>query len=308
MPRIEGFRSGTVTLGGVRLRYWIGGSPDGQPVILWHGFLGSSYSWRHVAPALAAAGLAVLVPDMRGYGESDKPEGVAGYDARALAAECRTLAAAIGFGRGRKVVLCAHDMGTPAALLWAADHPDEIAGLLYIEGPVMLGRVLEEIIAYTPEAAKDGSMWWWLLPLAPGAPEALIVGNERAFLEWFYYGAMTAKHEVFDAAVVDEHVRTFAGREGVLGATGVYRAAFTSIAQTEPLTHRKVEVPVAALGGEASLGPKVGEMVSLVAARVEAQTVPGCGHFIPEECPDEVVRSVLAMVGFGGQALSAPAP
>jgi hypothetical protein len=77
----------------------------------------------------------------------------------------------------------------PPALLWAADHPEEISALLFLEVPVMLSDVLTQIIAYTPEAMKKGSMWRWLLPLAPGVPERLIVGNERAFLTWFYEGA-----------------------------------------------------------------------------------------------------------------------
>jgi pimeloyl-ACP methyl ester carboxylesterase len=70
---------------------------------------------------------------MRGYGDSDKPAGTAGYDARALAEEFRALVRQIGFGGGKPLVLAAHDMGAPPGLLWAADHPDEVAGLLYIE-------------------------------------------------------------------------------------------------------------------------------------------------------------------------------
>src|SRR4051794_14485667 len=72
-PMITGFRSETVMVDGLRLHYWLGGNPEGQPVILWHGFLGTGYAWRDVAPALAETGLAVLAPDMRGYGDSDKP-------------------------------------------------------------------------------------------------------------------------------------------------------------------------------------------------------------------------------------------
>jgi pimeloyl-ACP methyl ester carboxylesterase len=185
---IPGFRSETITMKGVRLHYWIGGDPEGQPVLLWHGFLSTSYEWHKVAPALAQAGVAVLIPDMRGFGDSDKPAGDVGYDNRALAEEFRALVHEIGFGGGRPLILAAHDMGAPPALIWAADHPQEIAGLLYIEGPVMLAEVLQKIIAYTPQAMTKGSMWWWLLPLAPGIPERLVVGNERAFLTWFYAG------------------------------------------------------------------------------------------------------------------------
>ena len=292
---IEGFRSETVDVDGVRLHYWIGGDPDAQPVLLWHGFLSTGYAWHKVAPALVEAGLAVLIPDMRGFGDSDKPAGDKGYDNRALAEEFRALVRTIGFGGDRKLILAGHDMGAPPALIWAADHPDEVAGLLYIEGPVMLSDVLQKIIAYTPQAMAKGSMWWWILPLAPGVPERLIVGNERAFLTWFYEGA-TADPTSIEPAAVDEYLRTFSGREGVIGAMGVYRAAFTSIEQTEALTRHQVRVPVVALGGSSNgLGAKVGEMVKLVAQHVEAHTFADSGHFLPEEQPDAVVKHILAI-------------
>ena len=73
MPRkIPDFRSETALVNGVRIHYWIGGNPHGIPVLLWHGFLGTAYTWHKVMPLLAAAGFSVLVPDMRGYGDSEK--------------------------------------------------------------------------------------------------------------------------------------------------------------------------------------------------------------------------------------------
>ena len=295
---IAGFTSDTASLGGVRLHYLLGGNPSGPPVLLWHGFLSTSQEWRKVMPALAEAGYAVLVPDMRGYGDSDKPEGTTGYDARALAEEFRTLVHRLGFGGGKPIILAAHDMGAPPALLWAADHPEEIAGLLYIEAPVMLSGVLSKIIAYTPEAMKEGSMWWWILPLAPEVPERLLVGKEREFLTWFYDLHM-AKREAITEEDLNETLRTFSGREGVLGSMGVYRAAFTSIEQTEPLARllvaHKVAVPVVALGGDKSLGANVEKMLKLVAKNVEGELVSNCGHFLPEEFPEVVVRHILAM-------------
>src|SRR5450755_3496348 len=82
---IEHFESATARVGGVTLNYWLGGDPNGPPVLLWHGFLGTCYSWHKVMPLLAEAGYAVLVPDMRGFEDSDKPAGNEGYDGRALA-------------------------------------------------------------------------------------------------------------------------------------------------------------------------------------------------------------------------------
>ncbi len=296
--QIPGFTSEVASIDGTRIHYLLGGDPNGQPVLLWHGFLSTCQEWRKVMPALAEAGYAVLVPDMRGYGDSNKPAGTAGYDARALAEEFRALARHIGFGNSKPIILAAHDMGAPPALLWAADHPEEVAGLLYIEAPVMLSAVLQKIIVYTPEAMKEGSMWWWILPLAPDIPERLVVGREREFLTWFYDKAM-ARREAISDADVDETLRTFAGREGVLGAMGVYRAAFTSIEQTEPLagllTGHKVKVPVVALGGEKGLGDKVLMMAKLVAKDVEGEVIPDCGHFLPEERPEEVVRHIEAL-------------
>jgi pimeloyl-ACP methyl ester carboxylesterase len=290
---IPSFASNTARINGVRIHYLFGGNPNGLPVLLWHGFLSTSHAWRKVMPALASAGFAVLVPDMRGYGDSDKPAGTEGYDARALAEEFRALVREIGFGAGRPLTLVAHDMGAPPALLWAADHPEEVAGLFYIEVPVMLSEVLTKIIAYTPEAMKIGSMWWWILPLAPDVPERLIVGHERAFLTWFYERYATPG--AIDTAAVDEYLRTFSGREGVLGALGVYRAAFTTIEQTAPLTKKKVQVPVVALGGEKAQGVQIRKMVEMVAENVDGGSIANCGHFVPEERPDEIVRHVLAM-------------
>jgi pimeloyl-ACP methyl ester carboxylesterase len=292
---IPGLRSTFATVGGVRLHYWIGGESKGQPVILWHGFLSTGYAWREVAPALTEAGMAVLIPDMRGFGDSDKPAGNDGYDARSLAEECRALVGAIGFGGGRPLIHAAHDMGALPALIWSADHPQDVAGLLYIEAPVMLGAVLQPVFSYTQEAMARGSMWWWIVPLAPGVPEALIVGNERAFLDWFFAGEHVVNHAAFTPAAIDEYLRTFAGAEGVLGSMGIYRAAFASIAQTEPLMVDKVTVPVVALGGEKGLGAKVGEMVAMVAADVEAHTLGGCGHFMTEERPAFVIDHIRAL-------------
>jgi len=72
------FQSLRAEMGGLRLHYHVGGDPDGPPVLLWHGFLSTSQVWRKVMPLLADAGYAVLAPDMRGYGDSDKPPGTAG--------------------------------------------------------------------------------------------------------------------------------------------------------------------------------------------------------------------------------------
>ncbi|HMH11806.1 MAG TPA: alpha/beta hydrolase [Edaphobacter sp.] len=289
---IAGFRSESASVNGINIHYWVGGDPNGQPVLLWHGFLGTGYSWHRLMPLIAGAGYRVLVPDMRGYGDSDKPAGDAGYDGAALAEEFRSLVRQTGFGAGRPLTLIAHDMGAPPALLWAAKHPSEISALLYIEAPVMLQSVLEKIITFTPQAMAKGSMWWWILPLAPGVPEALLVGKEREFVNWFYLGDAVVKHEAILPETVNEYLRTFAGVEGVLGSLGVYRTVFATMTQTLPLIQNKVQLPVIAIGGEKGLGARVGQFMAMVAANLESVVLPDCGHFVPEECPEAVLEQL----------------
>jgi pimeloyl-ACP methyl ester carboxylesterase len=288
-PAMHGLTRHATTLKGVTLHHWSGGNPQGVPVLLWHGFVETAYAWRRVAPLLIDAGCCVLIPDMRGYGDSDKPEGTDGYDVRSLANEFRALVAATSFGGGRPIVLAAHDMGAPPALIWAADHPKEVAALVYIDEPVLLGNIIRSLVSYTPQSAVFGSLWWWLLPYAKGAAEKIIVGNERGWLEWFYeFGQSKPAPET-----INEYLRTFSGREGVLGALGIYRAGFKSIEQTEPLAANKVTVPITAVGGVKSLGAHVAEMVSLVASNVTPVVIEDCGHFSPEDQPEKLARVII---------------
>ena len=67
-----------------------------------------------------------------------------------------------------------HDMRAPPGLIWAADHPHEVKGLVYIEAPVMLESELRKLIAFAPDVAENRTMSWWLLALAPQAPDRRI--------------------------------------------------------------------------------------------------------------------------------------
>jgi len=292
---IEGCTSAFADIDGTRIHYWIGGDPEGPPILLWHGFLGTSFTWHRVMPMLVRAGYAVLAPDMRGYGDSAKPSGTDGYDARALAEEFRALIACLGFGSGKPLSIVGYDMGGPPALIWAADHPSEVDALLYIDVPVMIPAVMTKLIVYSREAMPTGSLWWWVLPLAPEVPERLIVGREREFLTWFYENKSAVKGAVSEASV-QEFLRSFSGSEGVLGALGLYRAAFTTMDQTEALETRKVEVPIFALGGDHSRGDQVRQWLTHVASNITGVVIPNCGHFVPEEQPEILVEHIESAV------------
>src|SRR5689334_23028383 len=98
--------------GGVGIAYEVTG--DGPPVILLHGFPDSGRLWRRQVPALAEAGLKAIVPDMRGYGRSDKPPAVEAYAIPALVGDVLAVLADVGAERAHVV---GHDWG--AAVAWA---------------------------------------------------------------------------------------------------------------------------------------------------------------------------------------------
>jgi pimeloyl-ACP methyl ester carboxylesterase len=287
---IPGFSDGDAVVNGATLHYRLGGDLAGPPVFLQHGWAGTGYTWRHVAPLLAEAGCAVLVPDLRGYGDSDKPSGVAGYDGKSLAEDARGLVRELEFGKRQPIVVAAHDMGAPGALLWADANPEKVAALLYIEEPVFRPQILQDLIVYSEDAAATGSMWWWLLALAPNAPEQIIVGREREYLTWFYNRFPDSAAATADA--VDEYLRTFRDVEGVLGALGVYRAALQTARQTEELVDRPVRVPVTGVGGSHSRADTVARWLEDVCDNVTPIVMDG-GHFLPEEQPAQIAALIL---------------
>jgi len=188
-------------------------------------------------------------------------------------------------------------MGAAPALIWSADHPEEIATLLYLEMVVMLDQVLSPHLSFSRETMQSqiGPMWWWILPHASRALEVLFVGKEREFLRWFY-DWMTVNNEAISNEHIDEILRTFSGNDGIQGAFGIYRGVFDSIEQTTPLMQNKVQVPVIAIGGAQSLGAGVGEMVKMVAENVSTEIIENAGHFLPEEKPEEVARLILLTI------------
>ena len=101
-----------VDVDGVGIEYEVTG--EGRPVVLLHGFPDSGRLWRHQVPALAGAGFQVIVPDLRGYGRSDKPGEVDAYSIPVLAGDVLAVLADLGIGKAHVV---GHDWG--AALAWA---------------------------------------------------------------------------------------------------------------------------------------------------------------------------------------------
>lgn len=281
----DGFARGTTSIGNIELHHITGGNIDAPVVLLWHGFLGNAYSCRKMLPLLASD-FNVVCPDMRGYGASTHSGVNAAYDGRTLANDFKSLMEQLGHDRYH---IIAHDMGAPAALLLAADSPERVRSLTYVEEPAALPDILSDKIQYTEQGTNMGGLWWWMMAYAKGMAEAIIAGNERPFVDWFYNN-YTADPSAIDDRARQVYVRDFQGSEGIAGWFGVYRHMLTTADQTAPLAKNKVQTPVLALGGAGSLGSSVAEQMRQVAQNVEEGVIENCGHFIPEEKPEELVR------------------
>ena len=157
---------------GVGIEYEVTG--EGRPVVLLHGFPDSGRLWRHQVPALAGAGFQVIVPDLRGYGRSDKPEPVDAYSIPALAGDVLAILGQQGLERAHVV---GHDWG--AALAWALASlaPGNVDHLvaLSVGNPVTFRRTMEQ---------RQRS-WYMLLFQFPGIAERwLSEDNWANFRSW----------------------------------------------------------------------------------------------------------------------------
>jgi haloacetate dehalogenase len=128
---LPGVSHHTAEVNGIRVHYALAG--DGPPVVLLHGFPETWYAWRHQIPELARR-YSLVVPDLRGYGDTAKPP--TGYDKRTMAADVRELLRHLGHDR---VALVGHDRGARVATRFAKDHRDVVDRLAVLDNaPVVV--------------------------------------------------------------------------------------------------------------------------------------------------------------------------
>jgi len=196
-------REHRVDVGEVTLAVTEAGPDDGPPVLLLHGFPDSRRMWRHQVVALAAAGHRVLVPDLRGYGESDRPTDVSAYQLRHLIADVTGLLDALGIDR---VALVGHDWGAVLAWAYVAAEPDRVDRLVAVSvghpGARRQAGLSQQVKgAYVPvflvpglaERLLPAGDWFWLRQLAwRGAAVADTPDLARQVEDLSRPGALTA--------------------------------------------------------------------------------------------------------------------
>jgi len=278
------FTSRFIHAGDVRLHAVIGG--EGPPLLLIHGWPGSWYYWRLVMPALAGE-FEVIAVDQRGIGLSDKPE--EGYDAGTLADDFIGLMDALGHERFAVVGV---DTGMLIGYALAADHPDRVVRVALGEAPLPGISPLPPLIV--PDAVVD-RLWHIPFNQLKETNEKLVRGREDIFFGAEFSASAGTKKLPDDT--VRYYVEGLASSDEALhGSFQLYRAFGTTAAQNEVRKTTRLPMPVLAMGGAESGGAMAAETMSLVSDDVETLVIPGVGHWLAEQAPDELVAALTELL------------
>ncbi|SEF13359.1 alpha/beta fold hydrolase [Jiangella alba] len=274
--------------GDVALNVAVGGS--GRPVVLLHGFPQTHLMWRHIAADLAADHT-VIVPDLRGYGSSDKPgaDEDATYAKRTMAADVVALAAHLGHER---FALAGHDRGALVAFRAGLDHPDRVTHLAILD---VLPTLDMWDVLHGASAAVAFHLY--LMAQPPGLPERLIAGAPDEFFGYFLdqWGADPA---AIPADVRAEYLRACAA--AVPSIVADYRASAGIDVEhdaADKAAGRRLAMPVTVVQQDwgAALGYDAAGLWKAWADDLRHSTTTA-GHFMAEQDPAAVVAELRALL------------
>ncbi|GAB4006872.1 alpha/beta fold hydrolase [Nocardioides ultimimeridianus] len=332
-PDLSAVRHRTEHVNGIDLH--VAEAGEGPLVLLVHGFPESWYSWRYQLPALAAAGYRAAALDVRGYGASSAPPAVEDYRMLRHVADNLALVEALG---ERTAVIVGHDWGAPIA--WASAHlrPDVFTAVAGLSVPFAPSGPTRPTDAF---AAMGGDDEFYIAYFQePGRAEAEIEADVREWLRGMYFsasgegvrasiesggppmgtvaaGGLMRDRFVWPAeepawmseADLDVYVAEFA-HHGFAGPLHRYRNVDRDWEDLAVLRHRPIDVPALFVGGELD-GPTVWgrpaiERFPKTLPRLHrSEILPGCGHWVQQERPDDVNALLLDFLRSVGQSVQA---
>ena len=295
VPWFDAFEASAWEVNGTRIHARIPHSPpDGRPVLLLlHGFPQSHVLWHRMAQLLQDR-FYVVMPDLRGYGDSAKPKGLpdhSNYSKRALAQDIVALMDALGVAQFH---LCGHDRGGRVAHRLALDHPTRVQSLCVIDIAPTL-----DMYAATDFAFAQAYYHWFHLTQPSPLPEHMIGGNPLAYLHaklggWGYGGV-----GYIEPGAIAEYERCFCADGTVHAMCEDYRASATidlahdRASRALPQGGGKIACDTLVLWGERGVVNRLFNPMDLWQAQCNAQVIGHrlpAGHFIPEELPRETAQ------------------
>lgn len=288
----NGFKHVEVDTGEVIIHTWIGGNGE-EAVLLLHGHPESHLMWHKVAPELAKD-YTVVIPDMRGYGESSKPKGTsdhATYSKRVMANDQVTVMQQLGFERFH---IAGHDRGGRVCHRMMADHPDKVKSAVLLD-------IIPTIDVYDRTDQMIATKYWhWFFYIQPEPFPENFLGSQP---EYFIRSNILKKtipgslaSDTFPEDIVQEYIRYYADPATVHAIAEDYRASAT-IDWEHDMADRdqKLTVPVMCVWGSDGNICQIWDVVEIWKRRaldVTGYGVPGCGHFVPEEKPEITVEKI----------------
>ncbi len=292
---IDGFQAGFISTqhasdGEILISYQMGGS--GPPLLLLHGFPQTKMIWHRVAPALAKH-FTVIASDLRGYGASSKPQGLADhstYSKRAMASDQAQLMNALGFSH---YGVLGHDRGGRVAHRLALDYGKQVNKLMVLD----ISPTLAMYEQTTMQFASSYWHWFFLIQKAP-IPETMIGANTEFFMKQFM-GGRHAGLSIFAPECWQEYILAMSDPACLHAMCEDYRAAASIDLEHDRQTiaqKQLLEMPVRVLWGEfgqvnACFKPL--EDWQKLGTDVSGQTLQS-GHYIPEEIPEGLIAEALS--------------
>lgn len=271
-PRLT---SGYATVNGVRLHYVTAGS--GDPVVLLPGWPRTWWEFHKIIPGLAATHRVIAV-DIRGMGESAKPE--TGYDKKTMAADIAALIRRLGHANAHVV---GSDIGAMVAFSLAANHPELVrtVTLLDVAHPEESWHQLPLL----PQPGQPIHLWWFAFNQVRGLPERLLAGQARDLVDYLC-DLMLVDPDAVTGRDREIYARAYNTPAGIRAGNGWYQAFGQDIADDR--AYAPVTPPLLALANPAQYD-YLRRLLPTKATNATVVRLDGTGHYLVEEVPDAVL-------------------
>lgn len=286
---LDGFSDNIMALpSGIKLRVRTAG--DGPPILLLHGYPQTHLCWHKVAPPLVEAGFSVVLSDLRGYGDSDKPASLpdhSTYSKRAMGADQFELMQMLGHD---KFAIAGHDRGARVAHRMARDYADHISAVSFLD--IVPTEYMYE---HAEREFATGYYHWFFLIQAAPHPEKMIGHDPDYYLRAKLLAWSKGNEAAFEEEAVKDYIRCFSNPASISATCEDYRAAASiDLEHDSADKNTKMAMPVQALWGQKGLVGKLYDVIDVwrdYAKHVEGQSL-NCGHFIPEEQPEQAAEAL----------------
>lgn len=273
-----------ITANGLRFRTVVEGPPEGDMVLLMHGFPEGSESWAHQQHVLAHAGFLAVAPDLRGYGLTDAPDGVESYTLDHLVADAKALIES--FGR-KTAHIAGHDWGAVVAWYFAGTHPEMTATLTALS----VGHPAALAAASRADSDQQQRSSYIGLFLQEGKAEHVLAADDYMRLRAMY--RFGPNPDAIPERVVEGYVRSFSRPGRLTAGLNYYRANLKTGggAWERLLRMGDITSPTQLLYGDqdpALARRQADETAAHVKGRFHLQVLEGAGHWLQFERPDEV--------------------